>query len=116
MTGARYLNRTIPPRAVRGTSSLTGARYFNRTIPPRVVRGTLSLTGARYLNRTIPPRAVQGTCHLIPVYSIVKGLVKYPDDLTILAFTLSINPVLPVTIIIGVFLKAECFRNKEHNS
>ncbi len=39
--------------------------------------GTLSLTGARYLNRTIPPRAVQGTCHLIPLYSIVKGLVKY---------------------------------------
>jgi hypothetical protein len=56
---------------------LTGARYLNRTIPPRAVRGTLSLTGARYLNRTIPPRAVRGTCHLIPLYSILKGLVKY---------------------------------------
>jgi len=77
LTGARHLNRTITPRAVRSTLSLTGARYLNRTIPPRAVRGTLSLTGARYLNRTIPPRAVQGTCHLIPLYSIVKGLVKY---------------------------------------
>jgi hypothetical protein len=77
LTGARHLNRTIPPRAVRGTLSLTGARYLNRTITPRAVRGTLSLTGARYLNRTIPPRAVQGTCHLIPLYSTLKGLVKY---------------------------------------
>ena len=56
---------------------LTGARHLNRTIPPRAVRGTLSLTGARYLNPTIPPRAVQGTCHLIPLYSTLKGFVKY---------------------------------------
>lgn len=62
LTGARYLNRTIPPRAVRGTLSLTGARYLSRTITPRAVRGTLSLAGARYFNRAITPRAVQGTC------------------------------------------------------
>lgn len=55
---------------------LTGARYLNRTITPRAVRGTLSLTGARYLNRAITPRAVRGTCHLIPVHSMIKGFVK----------------------------------------
>ncbi len=62
---------------IKSCLRLTGARYLNRTITPRAVRGTLSLTGARHCNRTIPPRAVRGTYHLISLYSTIKGFVKY---------------------------------------